>query len=483
MRDFKLFAQRVGLIGVTNLLSSTSGILLLPILSKNLSVSDYGTWAQVNVTLALLSVVVLLGLPSSMIRFLASESDKKIIQEGFYSIFVVVLLSASISAFLAYLLSGLISATLFDGDPAIANLLPLIIFIDPLNNILFNYFRTYQQIKRHSLFLLANAYLAILFIAYFVLSGFGIGGALIGLLITKLILFSMMFSLVASEIGTKVPDLRNIRTYLRFGLPVIPGNLASWVINSSDRYLIGLFLGTAFVGYYSPGNILGSMINLFTAPLSFMLPSILCRYYDRGESNEVKMVLSFSLKYFLAIAVPAAFGLSLLSRPILEVLSTPDIAANGYLVTPLIALSSLLLGIFAVISNIIVMEKKTGLSSGIWIVAAFLDLALNFILIPRLNIIGAALTMLLTFSFVLVMTLYYSTKYLSFNLDYLFILKSLLASIIMSLAISRWVPVGLLQVLIAVCIGAAVYFAVLLLLRGLTRQELMFFADILGRGT
>jgi len=43
--------------------------------------------------------------------------------------------------------------------------------------------------------------------------------------------------------------------------------------------------------------------------------------------------------------------------------------------------------------------------------------------------------------------------------------------------------VGLLQVLIVVCIGAAVYFAVLLLLRGLTRQELMFFADIFGKRT
>jgi O-antigen/teichoic acid export membrane protein len=481
MHDFKLFAQRVGLVGVTNLLSGTSGIFLLPILSKNLSVGDYGVWAQVNATLALLSVVVLLGLPSSMIRFLAPESDKRIIQEGFYSIFIVVLLSASISALLAYLLSEPISATLFGGDPAISNLLPLIIFIDPLNNILFNYFRTYQQIKRHSLFLLTNAYLAILFIAYFVVSGYGIEGALIGLLINKLILFLMMFSLVASEIGMKVPNLRNIRTYLGFGLPIIPGNLAGWVINSSDRYLIGMFLGTAFVGYYSPGNILGGMINLFTAPLSFMLPSILCKYYDRGESDKMKIVLKFSLKYFLAIAVPATFGLSLLSRPILEVLSTPEIAANGYLVTPLIASSCLLLGVFAVISNIIVLEKKAGLSSRIWIVAAFLDLIMNFIFIPRLNIIGAALTALLTLSFVLVMTHHYSTKYLILEIDYPFILKSLLASIIMSLAITRWVPVGLLQVLIVVCIGAAVYFAVLLLLRGLTRQELMFFADIFGK--
>jgi len=86
MRDFKLFAQRVGLVGITNFLSGISGIFLLPILSKNLSIDEYGIWVQVNVTLVLVSAVMLLGLPNSMIRFMASVKNKEAIQEGFYSI-------------------------------------------------------------------------------------------------------------------------------------------------------------------------------------------------------------------------------------------------------------------------------------------------------------------------------------------------------------------------------------------------------------
>lgn len=481
MREFKLFAQRMGLVGVTNFLSSLSGIFLLPILSKNLSIDDYGIWAQVNVTLVLVSYVMLLGLPNSMIRFMASLKKREAVQEGFYSILSIAFFCSFISAILAYIFSNQISYALFDNNMAVVALLPLVILIDPVNNTLFNYFRTYQKTKLHSFFLILNSYMAIVFIAYFIAFGYGIYGAILGFLINKVVLFLLMLAVIISEIGIKTPDFRNIKSYLAFGLPIVPGNMATWIISSSDRYLLGMLLSTAYVGYYSPGYVLGNMINLFAAPLSFLLPSVLAAYYDSGNLNQVKLILSFSLKYFLALAIPSTFGLSLLSRPILEVLSTPEIAAKGYLVTPLVALSAMMLGVYYVITNIIILENRTGLSSKIWLLAALIDLALNLILIPRLNILGAALTVLIAFSFIVFMTNYYSAKYMQFKIDYMFILKSIIASLMMSLAITRWIPEGSLQILLTVAIGAAVYLVALLLLKGLSRNELRFFADMLIR--
>lgn len=481
MREFELFAQRMGLVGITNFLSSLSGIFLLPILSKNLSIDDYGIWAQVNVTLVLVSYVMLLGLPYSMIRFMASVKGKEAVQEGFYSILAVAFLFSLLSAILAYIFSDKLSYALFDNNIAAVALLPLVIFIDPVNNTLFNYFRTFQKTKLHSFFLILNSYMAIVFIAYFIASGYGISGAIFGFLINKFILFLLMLAVIISEIGIKVPHFTNIRSYLAFGLPVVPGNLATWIISSSDRYLIGMLLGTAFVGYYSPGYVLGNMINLFAAPLSFLLPSVLAAYYDSGNLNQVRLILSFSLKYFLALAIPSTFGLSLLSRPILEVLSTPEIAAKGYLVTPLVALSSMMLGVYYVITNIIILEKRTSLSSNIWLIAAVLNMILNLVLIPRLNIVGAALAGFSSFAFVVLATHFFSIRYLRFSIDYVFILKSIFASILMSLIIIGWDSHGSLQILIAVAVGAVVYFASLLLLKGLSRKELLFFSDMIFR--
>jgi len=111
---------------------------------------------------------------------------------------------------------------------------------------------------------------------------------------------------------------------LGFGLPIIPGNLAGWVINSSDRYLIGLFLGTAFVGYYTPGYILDSMINLFTAPLSFIVTFrdliLECTELDDYSSAEDKILARFLEKkglkwYILPVSLSHYQDITKISAP------------------------------------------------------------------------------------------------------------------------------------------------------------------------
>lgn len=114
--------------------------------------------------------------------------------------------------------------------------------------------------KKYSSFLLIQTCLNIALVVRFVSSGHGIAGAAMGILVSRFLVFLIMVSLIVSEIGIKIPKFTNLRDYIVFGLPTIPGNLSRWVVNSSDRYVIGILLGTAFVGYYSPGYTLGYAI-------------------------------------------------------------------------------------------------------------------------------------------------------------------------------------------------------------------------------
>ena len=360
MNEHKLFTQRIGLIGITHLLVGLSGIILLPILTKNIPIEEYGIWVQISVTIGLIPAVVTLGLPYTMVRFLAAAKTKEEIQEGFYSIAFVVLFTSAIASLLLFLFAKPIAASLFDNDLTIARILPLIIFIECLNGFLPNFFRTFQQIKRYSIFSFIRTWLQVALVAYFVLSGYGIFGALIGLLISRSFLFLIMASLIISEIGIKIPRFTNIREYLAFGIPLVPTSISSWVVNSSDCYIIGFFWGTAFVGYYSPGYMLGSSIMMLTAPLAFLLTPVLSALYDKGKEEEVKTYLKYTLKYFLMLAIPSAFGLSLLSKQLLIMLSTSEIASYGYLITPFTAASMVLFGAYAIITTeVLSLAKKT----------------------------------------------------------------------------------------------------------------------------
>jgi O-antigen/teichoic acid export membrane protein len=100
MNEHKLFTQRIGLIGITNLLVGLSGIILLPILTKTLPIEEYGVWVQIVVTIGLIPAVATLGLPYTMVRFLAAAKKREEIQEGFYSIAFIVLLKTNCNSFI-----------------------------------------------------------------------------------------------------------------------------------------------------------------------------------------------------------------------------------------------------------------------------------------------------------------------------------------------------------------------------------------------
>lgn len=481
LQEYHQFARRIGLIGITNVLISLSALILLPILTKTLPIEEYGTYVQLTVTIGLVPGIVMLGLPYTMVRYLAAVKSREEIQQGYYSIAGITVLSAGLASVALFLMADPIAGALFDGQTRVTRILALVVFLECMNLLQYNYFRTFQRIKRYSSLLFLKTCLQLILVGALVLAGHGIFGAAVGLLVTNLVLFLTMGILIVSEIGVSIPRFNNLREYLSFGLPTVPGNLSSWVVNSSDRYIIALFLGTAYVGYYSPGYSLGQIINMFIAPLSFMLPAVLSKHYDDNNLNNVKTVLSYSMKYFLALAIPSALGLSLLSKQILTILSTPEIAEQGYLITPFLAVSGLLFGLYAIVTQILVLEKKTRITGTIWIVAAILNLGLNIIFIPRIGILGAAVTTLGAFSLAFAFSMYYSFKYLVFDIEASFILKCLAASAIMCVVIvfggSR-ISGDLVGTILLVGISALVYGAGLFSLKGFKREEIRFFRGL-----
>ena len=472
MGKYTLTARRLGLTAVITPLASFSNLILLPILTKNLAIADYGTWALIMVTISLLPLLATLGLPSALIRFLAAATDKREIREAFYSMGFIVLLTSAIISGLLFLFVPQIAASLFQNNTAIALLLIPNILIACLTVYVLQYFVTFQQIKRYSVLTFFNAYLNTVLVAYFVLSGHGLEGAVIALLIQQLVVLAVIMYLIVAQIGFAIPKFKHVKQHLAFGLPLVPGSLASWVVNSSDRYLIALFLGAAAVGYYSPGYNLGYMLYVVSAPLATLLPPVLSKHYDENNIADVRTILTYSLKWYAGIALPCVFALSVLSKPLLLVLTTQQIAANGYLVTPFVAAGTALAGAYTVLVIAIALKKKTAVIGTIWMLSAVLNFGSNLVLIPYLGLVGAALTTFLAFLLAFVLTALYSFRQFKFDVNGGFIVKSVCGSSIIALFLLLWNPSGVLSIVLSIALAAVIYLAILLTLRGLTIQEI-----------
>ena len=99
-----------------------------------------------------------------------------------------------------------------------------------------------------------------------------------------------------------------------------------------------------------------------------------------------------------------------------------------------------------------------------------------------MGIIGAAITTLITYALALGVLGYYAFKEFRFTIDWYFIIKSLIASAIMSVAVWLMAPEGYLDTIITVVAGVAIYVVILVLLRGFSNEEFSFFWGLLRPG-
>ena len=58
---YKVFAQQSIMVFLANIIIGFSGIILLPILTRNLPLADYGLWVQMNVTIGLIPIFIVMG--------------------------------------------------------------------------------------------------------------------------------------------------------------------------------------------------------------------------------------------------------------------------------------------------------------------------------------------------------------------------------------------------------------------------------------
>lgn len=479
MNPYKKYAKNVSLVTIANIISTLKGFILLPILTKALGAELYGMWALILVTISLLAPLCTLELGFAIVRFLGAEKDRGKIGKDFSSIFVVTSLIALAVSTLLFIFSKPLAITVFGGIDATfyIKISASLIFLAAINQIMLDYFRAFQQMERYAGISILQTIGEVTLTAYLVLSGYGLFGVIIALLIVRFVVSFIGFFWITSQIKISSPSFSVIKPYLPFTLPILPTALCYWLINLGDRYVIGYFMGADAVGVYSASYGLGSMITFFYAPIPIALFPAITNLYENNKIRELKQHLKYSLKFFLMFAIPSFFGLSILSKSLLTTLTTSEFV-GGYMIVAIIALATILFNCSNINVNVLYLLKKTRTIGLLYGTLALINIVLNIILVPFIGIIGAAIATLITFMAQVFVVSKINFKRLSFDTDLKFIIKSIMSSVIMAFIIWKLNPYGAVNILIAVGIATGVYFGVLVLIRGFTREEYKFLRDI-----
>ncbi len=478
MSHYKKFVKDIGVLGFVLAGSRIKGIILLAILTKSLGAESYGIWAQILVTLSLITPVAILGLPYALVRFLPDAKTFKETREHVWST-VLLILGSSLIVIIPLLFFPHIVSNLLQAPSNLIILLALLIVLESLSAVLVDAFRAFGEIGKYSLLTFGIAGGEIAFTAISISLGYGLWGAVFSLALIRGVVLLFALLMLLKKIGFEIPRFTHAKEYLKFGLPTIATNTAHWVVQVSDRYFIAWFLGILFVGYYAPAYTIGLIINLFILPVMLILQPAVSKLFSEGKIEEVKKYLSYSLKYILCITIPAAAGLIVLSKQILTIFSTHDIAIHASPVVPFVAASILLYGVYGVFAQVLLLFKKTSVEGTVWMASAIISLVLNILIIPPFGILGAAIATLAGYSTAFFLIIWYASRHLRFSVDWRFIGKSVSASLLMSSMLLLFPIEGLVKTIGAVVAGVLLYGIFMLLMNSFSQKEKELFFSFL----
>jgi O-antigen/teichoic acid export membrane protein len=479
-KEYSKFGRQVGYIVAANIIGLLLGFIQLPILTKGLGANLYGTWSLVNVTISLTTPFALLGLSMAIIRFLAAEKDKSRIREDFLSAFSAVFISGTAFSLFLFFFSDYLAASVFkDINSSIyIKLASVLILLRAMLGLNLAFLRAFRKIGFFTTMGLIQSVFEIGLMALFIFLGYNLMGVITAAIVTGILLNLITLIPILRQIGFQLPRFSHLRAYLKFSIPLTPNSTLAWIIALSDRYIIGYFIGAAAAGIYNAAYSIGNYASFLLIPIGIVLYPTVAKLYDEKKLNETRNYLSYTVKYLMMISIPAAFGLSILAKPLLQILATPEFVP-GATVVPFVALGAVISTLYQISEYIILLVKKTWLLTMLLSISAALNIILNVILVPRMGILGAAVATLIVYGILGILTLIVTRRYLKFDISMPFMLKSAFSSAIMLLCIWSIHPESIVSVIISIFAGILIYFGILLLLKGLSREEITFFKNFL----
>ncbi len=470
--------QDMGVIGISRILFTIAGIILIPVLTKNLGAEGYGLWSQAIVTITISVMVLRLGTPLSIARLFPGKNMDQI-REDLYSILTLVVFVTGLFSLILYTFPEPLADAIFEGNVLIVRIVAVIIFVNCLDKILMAVFQAFREMKKHAIVEVVSRYIEVGLAISLVLLGYGIIGAILSVLIVRGFLSIVLLVLIHNKIPFRKPKFAPIKEYIYVGLPATPGAISHLIVDMSDRYVIGIFLGATYVGYYAPSYALGMMIPTFIAGiLAFVLLPNLSKFYENNSIVAIRNVFRLCTKYFLLISVPSLVGIIIVGKSILLVFTTPEIAQEGYLVLVLSSVVGILIGIYSIYKNTLYLKKRTKLFTVFWAVGATVNLVGNILLVPLMGIVAAGLTTILSYLIVTISVLYFSFKNIPADIDYLSIAKVIISSISMGFILVILNSFVWSNFVFLIGTGILVYFSILYTIKGINKKEIRYLKKI-----
>ncbi len=383
----KLF-KKTSIYALSSVIRNAVPFLILPVLTRYLTPSDYGIVATFQIVLAIAVVLVSLNMQGAVsVNFF--KLNKKDLKDYLGNIIFIEFLSFILILGLIFFAGGYLLR--FTKLPQIWLLIVILAALcRSIIAVNLTLWQVEQKALAYGLFQILQTVFDVSFSLVFVVAlSFKWQGRLLGIVISSII-FGMLSILLICKKWHLTFSLNkdHIKDALLFGLPLVPHSLSRWIQTSIDRFFISLMVGVSAMGIYVVGYQVGMIIGILAMAFNqAWYPFLFEKLKENKYATKVKIV-KFTYIYFLVIII-LALMLSFFALPLLSFfVGKAFYSAHRYVFW--IALGYAANGMYFMVVNYIFYVKKTYILAWITAVCAFVNVVLNYFLIKANGPIGAA---------------------------------------------------------------------------------------------
>jgi O-antigen/teichoic acid export membrane protein len=414
------------------------GMIALPTLTHLFTPDMYGNYTIAMSTVSILSIISTGWLNNSLARFFPLYKKRSEI-----STFRGTVLKLSIISIISTLLCCVITIYFVKHRVSFGlySFLGIGIILFAMNSF-FTLFiamlRAERKASWYSIFVVWHSIsgfcIAIILIIFFDFSIEGmLWGMTISILLSLPILLKAVFENTSLTAGRVLSPIS--LEMAKYGAPATAIGLLTWVLSIGDRYILEIFRGSLEVGIYSASYAISEKTVLFVVSLFFLAANpIAFRVWEMKGLKQSQNIVENLATYYMLLAAPMVIGVSVLSDPIVNILTGADYH-SGYVIIPIVAVGGFFLGVANIFSLGLGFHKRTDILMVCYLFGGLLNIVLNLLFVPKYGFVIAAWTTFASYVCMCLFVILFSRSYFRWRFPFLSLAKIGGASVIMGITI------------------------------------------------
>ena len=412
----------------SNFLIKSIGFITTPIFTRLLTKTEFGLYNNYTSWLSIVMIFVTLNLESTLI---SARFDFK---EKFDEYILSMLSLSSISALVWVLVANLWSSkieTLLGLPKVYINAMLIYLLALPAINFFQARERYYYEYKKTvitSMFLSVGT--ALLSVVLVVFLPDKLSGRIIGAVLPTIIMGIAFYGFFVKK-GKRI-KIHYWKYALPICIPYIPHLLSMTLLNAMDRIMIDRWCGSEQTALYSLAYNCGAIVTLLLNSINSAFSPWLGEKLSENKCDEVR---AFS-KVYISGFIVFSFGIMLIAPEVLLLLGGKNYYEAIYVMTP-VSMGCICQFLYTLFVNVEQFKTKTIGMAIASVIAAIINLLLNWALIPKIGYLAAAYTTLVGYLCLLVMHMYLVYRMRLHKIySYKFILTAVIVSLIVMVLVT-----------------------------------------------